>query len=208
MGTRYLSKGSEMETRGPMSQSRFGADHGLAQRVSHSSRPNVARYSSCLSRLSSILQSDFQEMRALLESGQHVSEIKSLRSFFWSRSTSGNAWIMPPIVKFAGAVSSTEEHHTSVYRVSLRFQALFCLRVFCVELRIAHPSLFSVHISTSGSGIKLKNLIPEDSEIMIACSQGDTSRVWKLLYSRRANVNDVTNNNFTPLKVLMTTLSC
>jgi hypothetical protein len=142
MGTRYLSKGSEMETRGPMSQSRFGADHGLAQRVSHSSRPNVARYSSCLSRLSSILQSDFQEMRALLESGQHVSEIKSLRSFFWSRSTSGNAWIMPPIVKFAGAVSSTEEHHTSVYRVLCRIKDCTPFFIFCsyFDIRLRHKA--------------------------------------------------------------------
>jgi len=143
-------------------------------------------------------------MRILLENKQHRSlriGTKSLRNFFWSRSTSDMAWIMPPFLKFAGAVSSTEEQHTSVYRVSMRFQALFCLRVFCVELRILHPSLFTVHISTSGSVIRLKHLVPDDSEIMVACSQGDTSRVWKLLTSRRANVNDVTKKNYTLLMV-------
>jgi len=146
----------------------------------------------------------------LLENGRYHSVrigTTRLRNFCWSRSTSGTAWIIPPFLKFSGAVSSTEEQHTSVYQISMRFQALFCLRVFCIELKILHPSLFTVHIPTSGSGIKLKHLIPEDSEIMIACSQGDTSRVWKLLTSRRANVNDITKDNQTPLMVILTHFS-
>jgi hypothetical protein len=143
----------------------------------------------------------------LLERGRRdprESETKSFRNFCWSRSTSGTAWSMPPILKFAGAVSSTEEHEALVYRLSLRFQALFCLRVFCVELKVLHPSLFSIHISTTGSSIKLKHLVPEDSEIMTACSYGDAARVRNLLQSKRASVNDVTKNNHTPLAVRLT----
>jgi hypothetical protein len=140
----------------------------------------------------------------LFESGQRdptKSETKRFRNFCWSRSTSGTAWIMPRILKVTGAVSSIEEHEALVYRLSLRFQALFCLRVFCIELKVLHPSIFSIHISTIGSGIKLKHLVPEDSEIMTACSYGDVAWVQNLLQSKRASVNDVTKNNHTPLMV-------
>jgi hypothetical protein len=143
-------------------------------------------------------------MRTLFENSQNVSreaDTKNSRNFCWSRSTFGTTWIAPPFMKFAGAVSSTEESQSRVYRVSMRLQTLLCLKVFCLELKFLHPSLFSLHISTVGSGIKLKHLVPEDSEIMLACSQGDTSRVWNLLQTRRASVNDVTENNHTPLKV-------
>jgi hypothetical protein len=58
------------------------------------------------------------------------------------------------------------------------------------------------NLSYLGSeGFTIKNLIPEDSEIIIACKSGDVLAVQELLTERKASPTDVTPANFTPLKV-------
>jgi hypothetical protein len=156
------------------------------------------------SRLLSVLQADFLELRRLLGASQQETlkpQITNLRNFCWSYNTFGTIWTLPPFLEVSGSLLSTEEKRAHVYRISVRFRALFCLKVFCIELELQHPSLFSLQISTIGSSMKLKNLVPETAEIILACSQGDTSRVWHLLQSKNASVNDITINNYSPLAV-------
>jgi hypothetical protein len=66
---------------------------------------------------------------------------------------------------------------------------------------VKRESLFSVEVSFIGTGVVLKNVVPEDSMIMVACQSGDTSLVWNLLNDRKASVNDITPDNLSPLSV-------
>ena len=51
------------------------------------------------------------------------------------------------------------------------------------------------------SDLKLRNLVPEDSQIIQACNRGDTGAVWDLFQSGKATVNDVTPSYRSPLFV-------
>lgn len=54
-----------------------------------------------------------------------------------------------------------------------------------------------------GEGLIIKNVIPEDSEIILACKSGNVLAVQELLIEQKANPTDVTPANFTPLKVCL-----
>jgi hypothetical protein len=70
-----------------------------------------------------------------------------------------------------------------------------------MELLIRRASLFSLALSAIGTGVVLKNLVPEDSPIMVACQIGDKSAVLNLLNEGKASVNNITPDNFSPLSV-------
>ena len=70
-----------------------------------------------------------------------------------------------------------------------------------MELSFKRGSLFSLALSPIGTRVVLKNLVPEDSPIMVACQIGDTSAVLNLLNEGKASVNDITPDNFSPLSV-------
>jgi hypothetical protein len=58
----------------------------------------------------------------------------------------------------------------------VRLHALFCLKVFSIEVRLRIVSLFGVEVSAIATGVVLNNVVPEDSLIMRACQAGDTLR--------------------------------
>jgi hypothetical protein len=121
--------------------------------------------------------------------------------FLWTRNSIGSDWIVPRIGRFEGSVYSYEAGCKHAYSISLRFHALFCLKAFCVDLKLFRTSLFSISLSATGSGLKIKNIVPESSQIMTACKRGDTSTVWSLFQAGKASVNDITPENCSPLRV-------
>ena len=64
------------------------------------------------------------------------------------------------------------------------------------------------HLSpNSGFHFNLRNIIPAEAEIVRACKAGDGLTVQLLLQSRKANPNDVTEENHTLLMVRNLTIS-
>jgi hypothetical protein len=50
-----------------------------------------------------------------------------------------------------------------------------------------------------GGGLAVKRLVPEDAEIMKACSAGDIFAIMDLFRKGEASPNDVTEDNLTPM---------
>jgi ankyrin repeat protein len=98
-----------------------------------------------------------------------------------------------------GTLSSSWNDKQSIYLLSLRsrlpLQKLF---VFDLAIRIHGANWPSFSILREG-GMALKNVVPEDSAIMRACSLGDTMGITKLFENNQAKPTDVTANNDTPL---------
>ena len=88
-----------------------------------------------------------------------------------------------------------------MYSLTLHLQALFCLRVLFVNFKICQPSLFSLGKATFNIDLKIRTLVEEDSEIMLASRRGDTEAVWALFQAGKASVRDVTPANRSPLRV-------
>jgi hypothetical protein len=80
-------------------------------------------------------------------------------------------------------------------------QSLFGLKVFCLDLCIRRFPLAGLGISIVSSGIKVKNIIPEDSLIIEACKKGDVISVRELFRTGQASPDDVTPENSNPLRV-------
>jgi hypothetical protein len=79
--------------------------------------------------------------------------------------------------------SSWNEEHT-VYALSWRSRLLLhAALVADVAVRIHTAAWLSFSFLRSG-GIGLKYIVPEASDIMVACSKGDTERIDELFRSR------------------------
>jgi hypothetical protein len=121
--------------------------------------------------------------------------------FLWARNSVGCHWILPSIAKLEGSICSVKEGYKHVYTISLRLHALLLFKALCAELKLFRTSIFSISLSTIGCSLKVKNVVPESSQIMTACRRGDVSTVWSLFQAGTASVNDITSENYSPLLV-------
>jgi hypothetical protein len=164
-------------------------------------------YYNCLqifSLYSSLFESEFKIVKdaSKLQSRQLNSLLsRNAARFSWARSVFGSTWVLPYIAKANGSLCCLQGPKYLSYGISVRLQALFCLKAFCIELRLKRASFFSVQISPTRTELALKNVVPADSKIMVACQAGDTSVVYNLLNEQKASVNDITPDNFSPLSV-------
>jgi hypothetical protein len=150
------------------------------------------------------LQAEFRELK------DHIGTMQVWKSqtgstnwprFRWTKNTVGGEWNLPFVAQFSGSIYSAEDDLGYTYSLSLRCYALFCLKAFCLDLRIRRVSLLTLKVFPVGYGLQIKNVVPDSSDIMSACRRGDTSAVWDLLHAGKARLNDITPNNFTPLRV-------
>jgi len=109
--------------------------------------------------------------------------------------------MIPLAAKFQGSVFQFEREKKYVYGVSLRFYMLFCPKVLSIDFKLRHNSMFSINSMSADPGLRLRNLVSPDAEIMTACLMGDIETVWSLFQSGKASVNDVTRDNRSPLFV-------
>ncbi|KAL5317849.1 hypothetical protein ACEPPN_014949 [Leptodophora sp. 'Broadleaf-Isolate-01'] len=109
-------------------------------------------------------------------------------------------WAVIPFSKIHGSFSKTQKGKQYMYIVSLRLQALFCLKILSIDVKIGQHSFFSVGNTSFGMDIKLRTLVEEDSEVMKASKRGDTETVWALFQAGKASVHDVTLENRSPLR--------
>lgn len=116
----------------------------------------------------------------------------------WARNSVGSHWILPSIAKVEGSIFSVKDGYKHVYTISLRLHALLLFKALSAELKLFRTSTFSISLSTIGCSLKVKNIVPESSEIMMACRRGDVSTVWGLFQARTASVNDITSENYSP----------
>ncbi|KUJ13905.1 ankyrin [Mollisia scopiformis] len=120
--------------------------------------------------------------------------------FLWARKISKALRVVSPIMKLDGSIVLFERGRESIYNVSFTFQMLFCLKAICVDFKLCRSSLLSGYLSPHCHGLTVKNIIPEDSEIVMACKRGDQSTVWDLLHRGKASVHDITYGNDTPMR--------
>ncbi|KAG4440094.1 hypothetical protein IFR05_004437 [Cadophora sp. M221] len=112
----------------------------------------------------------------------------------------GDWAVIPFVSKVHGSFSKTQKGKQYVYNVSLRLQALFCLKVLSIDLKIRQQSIFPVGNTSFGMDLRLRTLVEEDSEVMKASKRGDTEAVWALFQAGKASVHDVTPENRSPLR--------
>ncbi|CZR69210.1 uncharacterized protein PAC_19110 [Phialocephala subalpina] len=155
-------------------------------------------------RYSNLLKTDLQELKGLLKASASdpTPGTQSCYHFLWGLQTIGSGWLLPSIACLKGSISAWEIDGVSIYKASLRLHALFCLKALCLEFTFQN-----LWTSTSllGARVALKNVVPNDSEIMLACGAGNAPAVWNMLAGGRASVNDITPDNFSPLSVSITT---
>lgn len=77
----------------------------------------------------------------------------------------------------------------------------FGLRAICFDLGLRVFPLAIPGFSILGASLSLRNVVPESSEIILACQNGDTHAVRELFLSRRASPYDVTPENSTVMRV-------
>lgn len=81
-----------------------------------------------------------------------------------------------------------------------RYSLLFGLRISDSKVMFAQLSgSWYSHIGVPKFCIRVRNLIPEDAEIIKACKEGDIPTVKRLLLSGQAGLGDITTINETPL---------
>ncbi|KAF8860338.1 ankyrin [Acephala macrosclerotiorum] len=153
-------------------------------------------------RYSNLFEGEFKAVKDTLKS--QTSQLnrllsKSVARFSWGLSVFNSELVLPYIARLNGSICCSEDSQQILYGFSLRLHALFCLKVFCMEVKLKQASLFSWEVSRIGTGVVLKNVVPDNSTIMVACQSGDTPLVGNLLIEGQASVNDITSDNFSPI---------
>jgi hypothetical protein len=82
-----------------------------------------------------------------------------------------------------------------------RYSFLLGLKVLGSNVVFARFSGLWYAMGIPNIRIKVQHLVPEDSEIFLACKAGDVVRVRDLLEEGKASLNDITFRNETPLTV-------
>ena len=120
-----------------------------------------------------------------------------------SRSLPKGSWL--EALGIQGTMVRSKAKNYITYAVSLRyrlpFSQIFGARFFVVDLTLCHFPLYGSISPLDQGGIAVRNLVPENSEIMTACLKGDLFRVQELFRVSKARPDDVTTNNSTPLRV-------
>lgn len=75
------------------------------------------------------------------------------------------------------------------------------LRVVCFNLGLRIFPLTNMGFSILQGGLSMRRVIPETSEVVVACQRGDLLAVQALFASRKASPYDVTRSNCGPLRV-------
>jgi hypothetical protein len=98
--------------------------------------------------------------------------------------------------------------YQTTYNFSLRYRPyrVLGLRLISLDLRLRRFPIAGLGLSFIAGGLSVKNVVPENSEIMTACKTGDVVSVRELFRTRRASPNDVTAGNSSPLRVSYHTL--
>jgi ankyrin repeat protein len=96
-------------------------------------------------------------------------------------------------------MSSIWNDEQTTYSLSLRSR-LPLQRIFVADIALrTHTFTWPSFSILGGGGITVKRLVPEDAEIMKACSAGDIFAIMDLFRKGEASPNDVTVDNLTPM---------
>ncbi|KAH7306146.1 ankyrin repeat-containing domain protein [Rhexocercosporidium sp. MPI-PUGE-AT-0058] len=151
-------------------------------------------------RSSSLLHSKVEKWKPCIQptiSAPNLhTQVRLLRALYYF----GDWAIIPFVSKIHGSFSTTRKGKQYMYNLSLRLQALFCLKVLSIDLKLRQHSLFSMSSTYFGMDLKIRTLVKEDSEVMEASKRGDTEAVWALFQAGKASVHDVTSENRSPLR--------
>lgn len=165
----------------------------------HLSKLNVDSYRTS-SRYSSLIRSDLRIIKFVTENtvNVHSGIIKTTATRAWN--PSNFEWRLPSILRIVGCFSSYRDTRQSYYRLSLRLQALFTLKMFYINVMVRQPARFSSPLITSII-LQVRHYVQENSPIIVACRSGEIPAVWDLLESQQASINDVTPTNKSLLAV-------
>lgn len=124
------------------------------------------------------------------------------KNMFWdSKAFLTESWLR--LLGIEAVMSRYGNDYQTTYDFSGRyhFPSLIGLRLICLDLRLRRFPLAGFGLSMVSGGLTVKNVVPEDSEIMTACKQGDSTAVKALFETQQASPNDVTPDNSSPLRV-------
>ena len=120
-----------------------------------------------------------------------------------SKSYDFGAWLVP-FGAHGNIIQSTNSYYTT-YSISMwsqlplsglfgrhRFAASFSLRLFplCGTLSVINDGFLGI-----------RRIVPDDGDIVTACTKGDLFTVQELFRAGKARPDDVTTSNSTPLRV-------
>ena len=128
-------------------------------------------------------------------------EAKAWSHCSWVVTAYWREWVLPHLLKIDGSLIATMSTGLASYALSFRLHALFCQRALCIDLTMRRPSHLSCGIVPLGSGLRIKHVVPETSQFMVACKEGNASAVWHLLHSKKGSVNDITPTNSSAMRV-------
>ncbi|KAH8587423.1 ankyrin repeat-containing domain protein [Bisporella sp. PMI_857] len=119
---------------------------------------------------------------------------------FWgSRAFLEESWLR--LLGLQAVMSRYGNDYQTTYNFSgSLYLQLLGMRLISWDIRIRRFPLAGIGLSFVSGGISVKNVVPEDSQIMTACKNGDTPLVKELFRTGRASPNDVTPENSTPLR--------
>jgi len=147
---------------------------------------------------------DIKQQISLQRSTKEQPYSKAWPRLLWTKETIDRWWAIPLLGRIRASVYALSDGSQDACTISLHIQALFCLKLFCMAVQIFHNSqLLPISVPFIRLTLSLKNVVPGDSPIMVACKRGNLSSVWALFQAREASVNDVTPCGLTPLRVML-----
>jgi hypothetical protein len=146
------------------------------------------------------LQISFKDIKHDINSGTPliVQPPLPFRSrFLWAKS--------PSVTCLKGSITSFQKTGYYEYYVTIILGPLLWSKLVRLDLRLSSAMRLATTTTSPsfafGFGMQIKNLVPDDSDIMVACERGDISTVWDLFQGGKASINDITLDNRTPLLV-------
>jgi hypothetical protein len=186
----------------------------MISRIANLSRNAIAKASSLAVTSNTTLLQDVAAIRTTIEETRRqgktpenivlnglVTRDPHDKNQFWKSMT----FLEQSWLRFLGieaVLSMYGNDYQTTYNLSGRYSCrLLGLRLICIDLRLRRFPIAGLGLSFISGGVSVKNVVPEDSEIMAACKAGDIISVKDLFRSRQASPNDVTPENSSPLRV-------
>jgi hypothetical protein len=109
----------------------------------------------------------------------------------------------------SAAISAYGNKFQSHYCISIRttLPSLFMQRALSFELKIRRSALQALVLSLPLASISVSSIVPETSPLMIACKEGDITKVMAIFNRHKGSPYDITPSNSTPLRVCPETKS-
>lgn len=134
---------------------------------------------------------------------QHSSHSASLFSYY-DQPTKLSDYILLKTIGILGTISSSScnNEKSNAISLTLSFPWLLGSRALTAQFLLKSSLKCSLFTSQLSRGLlSIRNVVPDESKIMMACERGDVPVVQQLLETKTASPHDITRIGRTPLLV-------